>query len=387
MPDQPRILSLTATDLSRDPRVARQRAVLQTCGETWSAGLAPPGNSGNFLPLRQRSRPPLYRHWFLAQLLMRRHAAYIAGRYWLDAPRAGPAEWDLIVANDVEMLPLAYRLATLRTRVLLDAHEYAPREFEDRLYWRVLHQPHRTWLCRTYLPRVHGFVTVCDGIADEYARVFHVARPDVVVNAQPRQPGQPRATSPGRIRLVHHGLSSPSRSIEVMIDLMQHLDPRFTLDLMLLEPDARYARFLRRRAASDPRIVFRPPVPTAEIVAATREYDLGLYLLPPLNFNYRFGLPNKLFEFIQARLGLAVGPSPEMARLVHQHQLGVVAEDFRPATLARHLNRLDAATIDRFKAAAHLAADALAWEAVGGILRRRVMQLLAESRGEIPPAV
>ncbi len=377
MSDRPRILSLAASNLARDPRVARQRGVLQECGETWSAGLAAPGDGSRFIPLHQRPRPPLAHLRDLGRLLLRHHRAFATDRFWLDPSAGAPAAWDLIVANDVEMLPLAFSLARPRTRVLLDAHEYAPREFEDHLHWRVLHQPHRTWLCRTYLPRVHGFVTVCDGIADEYARVFRVPRPDVVVNAGPRQPGAPRPTTPDRIRLIHHGLSTPSRSMEIMLDLMRQLDRRFTLDLMLMEPDARYAAFLRQRAAGDPRIAFRPPVPTAEIVASTREYDLGLFLLPPLNFNYHFALPNKLFEFIQARLGLAVGPSPEMARIVRQHQLGVVAEDFQPATLARHLNQLDAATVDRWKAAAHRAADMLSWETLSEVLRHRVRQLLA----------
>lgn len=375
MPARPRILALTASDLARDPRVARQRSVLQACGDTTSAGLAPPTDGSMFIPLRQRSRRPWLRARSLTQLLLRRHAAFVADRYWLEQTGA----WDVIVANDVDMLPLAFRLASPRTRVLLDAHEYAPREFEDRLYWRVLYQPHKTWLCREYLARVHGFVTVCDGIADEYARVFGVARPLVVPNAPPRQPGAPRATSPDRIRMVHHGLASRSRQIETMIDLMRHLDARFTLDLMLVAAEPGYLEALRQRAGGDGRIRFRAPVPTSQIVAATREYDIGLFLLPPTNLNYRFALPNKFFEFVQARLAVAIGPSPEMARLVREHDLGIVADDFAPATLARQLGALDVAALDRMKQASHRAADRLCWENVQLTLRTLVEQLASES--------
>jgi hypothetical protein len=35
-------------------------------------------------------------------------------------------------------------------------------------------------------------------------------------------------------------------------------------------------------------------------------------------------------EFIQARLAVAVDPSPEMARLVQRYGCGVVAPDFPP---------------------------------------------------------
>lgn len=378
-PLRPRILSLTAADLSRDPRVTRQRSILRECGETWSAGLAAPDDGSAFIELVQRARTPLRRARSLAQLLLRTHAGYAENRYRLHSSAHRPAAWDLVVANDVDTLPLAFQCAGTGTPVLLDAHEYAPREFEDRLYWRVLQQPHKTWLCHQYLPRVHGFMTVCDGIADEYARMFGVARPVVVPNAPPRQSGAPRSTAPDRIRLIHHGLASRSRKIELMIDLMRHLDRRFTLDLMLVSAETGYLDWLRRRAAGNPRITFRAPVATAEIIAATREYDIGLFLLPPTNFNYHFALPNKFFEFIQARLAVAVGPSPEMARLVRQYSLGVVAEDFNPATLARHLNALEAPVIDQAKQAAHRAAEVLCWERSQAKLRDLVGQLLSRS--------
>ena len=379
MSQPPRILSLAASDLGRDPRVARQRTVLQACGSTWSAGLAPPGDGSEFVPLVQRRRTPRRRVRSLAQLLFHRHAAYAMDRYHLGAASGPPGKWDLIVANDVDTLPLAFQLAGPHTRILLDAHEYAPREFEDRFYWRVLHQPHKTWLCRTYLPRVHGFVTVCAGIADEYARVFRVRRPAVLPNAPPRQPGRPGPTSPAHVRLIHHGIASRSRQLELSIDLMRHLDSRFTLDLMLVASEPDYLEWLRRRAAADARIRFRAPVPQREIVAATRDYDVGLFLLPPINLNYRFALPNKLFEFVQARLAIAIGPSPEMARLVRHYELGLVAGDFTPATLARQLNALDAAAIDRAKHAADRAAGVLCWENVRATLEDMVRQLLSEA--------
>ena len=39
----------------------------------------------------------------------------------------------------------------------------------------------------------------------------------------------------------------------------------------------------------------------ATIVRTINQFDLGVYLLPPVNFNSAHALPNKFFEFIQAR--------------------------------------------------------------------------------------
>lgn len=375
--NRPSILVLSFSDLARDPRVHRQLQLLRENYRVTAAGYADPNLPGvEFVPIRGERKNLASRLRAAARLTSRRFEEYYWRVSYIRDAHAALREraFDLIVANDADTWPLAVKLRK-QARLFFDAHEYAPREFEDKLYWRFFYQRYRTWLCREFMPQADLVTTVCDGIADEYARVFGIPRPAVVVNAPPRHDGAPRPTGE-KIRIVHHGLASPSRKIEVMIDLMRHLDARFTLDLMMLEPDAAYARALRARAAGEPRIQFRPPVSRAEIIPATRDYDIGLFLLPPTNFNYQHALPNKFFEFVQTRLAIAIGPSPEMARLVRQHGLGVVSADFTPEALARELMALDAAAIDRFKAASHRAASELCWEAGSQTMRQQVEQLL-----------
>ena len=113
---------------------------------------------------------------------------------------------------------------------------------------------------------------------------------------------------------------------------------------------------LKALAAGNPRIAFRDPVAPLRIVPESTHYDIGLFLLEPVNFNYEHALPNKIFEFIQARLAVAIGPSPEMARLVRRYDCGVVAPSFEPRAMAAALNALTPAEIDRLKANAHRAA-------------------------------
>jgi hypothetical protein len=110
--------------------------------------------------------------------------------------------------------------------------------------------------------------------------------------------------------------------------------------------------------------------------AFLNQFDLGVFLLEPVNFNYRLALPNKLFEFIQARLGVAIGPSPEMARVVESTGCGVVAPDFRPASLAACLARLGEGEINALKARADAAAPVLSARTNERIFLRLVERLL-----------
>jgi hypothetical protein len=142
-----------------------------------------------------------------------------------------------------------------------------------------------------------------------------------------------------------------------MIFLMDLLDERFSLDFMFVPNDRPYLSRLERLARSRPRVGFKKPVPMTQIVSVLNEYDIGLFLLSPRAFNYRMALPNKLFEFIQARLAVAVWPSPEMARLVREGDCGVVARDFTVESMADALNSLSPQDIKKFKEHSHQAAS------------------------------
>jgi hypothetical protein len=153
--------------------------------------------------------------------------------------------------------------------------------------------------------------------------------------------------------------------MEEMLRVADLLDDRFSVDFVLVEASPGYRDELVARASHNPRVRFPPPVAMRDIVQMANSYDIGLYLLQPTNFNHLHALPNKFFEFIQGRLALAVGPSPEMARVVRSYGCGVVASDFTPEALAAALNGLDATQIAAFKQASHAAAATLSAERDG----------------------
>ncbi|RUP29388.1 MAG: hypothetical protein EKK45_10835 [Curvibacter sp.] len=334
-------------------------AVRQVEGGTWSS-------AANAVLLAARCHRWYY--WRHAQVRALLHAAQ----------RLPANSFDLVLANDVMTLPAALKLAR-GAPVWLDAHEYAPREFEDRTAWRLLLGPFFDAVCRSELGRVARMSTVCDGIAQEYAMRYGL--PVAVMPNCPEPMDLPvRPVADGSIRMIHHGAAIASRRIEVMIDLVRHLDQRFSLDLMLLEQDPAYMASLRRRAQNQPRIRFVEPVAMSEIATRTNGYDIGLFLLPPVNFNYLHALPNKFFEFMQARLAIAIGPSPQMQALVDAHGCGVVAPGFEPVDLAGVLNALSREQIQAMKQASDRAATHWNAEVTRAWLLAEVNALLEDRR-------
>jgi hypothetical protein len=356
--------------------VRRQIELLSGEHDVTAAGFSDPQLPGvRFVDASGTRKSPQRRALAAARLLLRRYESYYwnVGHVALARQALSGGTYDLVIAHEADAWPLAFALRS--GRVLLDAHEYAPREFEDLRQWRWLRQRYRRHVCASFLPRADAVTTVCEGIAKEYTAHFGV-HPVVIMNATPRRELTPAPVAPDRVRMIHHGAAIRSRRIETMILALDHLDDRFSLDLMLVGDDTDYVASLQELARSRPRVRFRPAVPMDRIPEETRDYDVGLFLLEPTSFNYLHALPNKFFEFVQARLAVAIGPSPEMARLVREFDCGVVSDDFRPDSLASALAALTPESLARLKQNAHRAADALCWEPEGEKLLALVHSLL-----------
>ena len=79
---------------------------------------------------------------------------------------------------------------------------------------------------------------------------------------------------------------------------------------------------------------------------------------------------------MQARLAVAIGPSPEMARLVRRYGCGIVADDFTPESIARVLNALDESSIAVLKRASDAAAKELCAEENEEVVLRAISDAL-----------
>jgi glycosyltransferase involved in cell wall biosynthesis len=275
--------------------------------------------------------------------------------------KLGMTSFDLIVSHDLVLLPLAFRVRN-RPKILFDAREYYPRHYEDRLFWRLVSQPEMDYLCEMYLRKCNAMIAVSEGIAREYERSYRV-HPHVMLSLPEYHDLSPTPVQNDTVRIIHHGIVSPSRRLDRMIEMMDYVDRRFSLDLMLVPQKSRCWDKLTKMVKTRTNVRIIPPVAMHEIVAYTNRYDIGLFLSSPTTFNLEFALPNKLFEFIQARLGVAIGPSTEMRKIVEKYDCGIVSQDFEPQSMAEALNELTAEKISYYKQQSHKASFELKAEA------------------------
>ena len=355
----PRLLIISFSTITSDARVLKQ--VRRLAGEyelhTVGYGPAPEGVAGH---VRVPDELAIWRYDRAAVVMRRYSTAYWGNRAIAFAAEAlSGTEWDVVLADDVDTVGLALSLKPAYG-VHADLHEYAPRQKEDVRQWRLFVAPFIRWMCREFVTRAASVTTVGQGIADEYAREFGISA-GVVTNAAPyAELGATPVGSP--LRLVHSGAALRDRNITAILDAVDATRSDVELSLYLTPNDPAFLEEVRARAASSDRITLHDPVPYDDLSRTLNAHDVGIHILPPVNFNNRWALPNKFFDYVQARLGVIIGPSPEMARVLTEHGFGAVAAGFTSADLAAALDGLTPEAVAGWKRASDASARALSGE-------------------------
>lgn len=365
-----RLLIMSFSVLTSDPRVLRQIEMFKDDYDlvTVGYGSAPAGVLEHVeVPAHLDSLRPNFRYLMALYAARRYYRAYFGARrtrFVLD--QVAPGSVDVILANDVNAVPLAFALKP-RRGIHADLHEYAPRQREDERWWRTLVGPFQSWMVRQYVTKADSVTTVSPGLAAQYAAEYGVTA-KVVPNASPfRGDIQPSAVD-SPVRLVHMGSAVRGRGIAEMvsavIDAAGTSPGSLSLDLFLKGGDASYHRELDALVSAHPGSGVRicDPVPFAQIVPTLAGYDVGLIIYPPTNFNIIHALPNKLFEYVQARLGVIVGPGVDMREIVEENGIGTAVDDATAERIRTALLSVDAEQIAAWKAAADARAESLSAE-------------------------
>lgn len=354
MTSQPkkRMLILSFSDISVDARILKQinrfkgNFTIVTCGYgPPPKGVArhlqiPPDQvslalDGRLITVKQYALA----YWTLPGVTAMKH---------LTKPLKGSP--DVIIANEPETVPIALRLKA-RCGVHADLHEYTPSLHEHIPAWNKRIKPYNEWLVRRYTTKADTWSSPSEGVNLKYERKFGF-KPVTVTNAAPFHALKPSKIE-GPIRIVHHGGAQRNRNLDVMIDGFTASSINATFDMFLTGIDPEYREELREYTKDNPRITVHDGIPYPELVSTLNTFDLGLFSLPPVTYNYEWALPNKLFDFVQARLGQVISPNPEMKRTVVSWKIGTVADGYTAEDLTRTLDSITAADVQQWKHNAH----------------------------------
>ncbi len=334
------IVSVT-NDLATDNRVHRTCTVLQELGyEVLLVGRLLPES----LPLERPYATKRMRLLFRKGPLF--YAEYNLRLFFL----LFVVRVSLFVANDLDTLLPNYLVARLRGKQLVyDTHEFYTEVPELVARPRV----RAVWLAieRWIFPKLAHVLTVNRSIANAYAERYPQRKGEAIavvrnipmkrdLGAQPTRAelGLPEEA---KLLVLQGAGINVDRGAEEAVLAMKDLPGHLLLVIGGGDAWPVLQRLVAEHALQD-RVRLLGKMPYERMMAHTRHALVGLTLDKDTNLNYRFSLPNKLFDYLQAGVPVVATDLPEVAAIVREHGCGLVIPTPDPAIIATAVQRLTA---------------------------------------------
>lgn len=246
-----------------------------------------------------------------------------------------------LLANDLDTLLPNYIVSRLNNCPLIyDSHEYFTEVPE------LISRPkvRRFWLRLEELifPKLKNVSTVNYKLASLYESKYGVKvvairnlpKPIITPNKQQIIPATDR-----RKKIIYQGSLNMGRGIELMIESMAFLDDH----LLILAGDGDIKLKLEHQVIQSglqDRIIFIGKLRPEELSGLTQQADVGLSLEEDLGLNYRYCLPNKVFDYINAGVPVLVSDLPLLKELILTHRVGEYLPVRNPEALAKIIRQM-----------------------------------------------
>jgi len=272
--------------------------------------------------------------------------------------------FDCATANDLDTLPgTFYATKFKRKKLIYDSHEYFTEvpELQDRKCVKKIWETIENHI----VPQLQTCITVCNSIAQIYHTKYGI--PFTVIRNLPmkRIPMNIEAPIkiPNRHIILYQGCLNKGRGVESMITAMQYL-PQTSL---LIIGDGDIFQDLEKLTKSlnlTESVIFTGRIRYDEVASYTKLASIGISLEEDMGDNYKYALPNKIFDYIQAHKPIIVSDLPEMKSIVEQYKVGEIVKNRNPKELAKQISDMlhDQTRMKEYTNNCIIAAHELCWE-------------------------
>ena len=283
---------------------------------------------------------------------------------------------DVLVANDLDTLLPNYLVAKIKGKKLVyDSHEYFCGLPE--LVGRPRVQRFWHGIEKACFPKLPIVLTVCRSIADLYDREYPRPEPVKVVRNFPRrtcpQVTETRASlglPENKKLIVMQGAINKDRGAEELLLAMHEIPDSLLLIIGNGDVIPQLKNLVEKEKLTE-KVRFIPRQTPERLFQYTVQCDLGCSLEKDTNLNYRFCLPNKLFDYIRAGVPALVSNLPEMSRIVAESGVGEILPEHSPHAIAAAINQIfsNQEQYSQYQQNTKAAAERYCWENEMSVLK------------------
>jgi len=275
---------------------------------------------------------------------------------------------NLLFSNDLDTLLPNFIISKIKkTPIVYDSHEYFTEtpELVNRKFVQGVWKSIEQWI----FPKLPDVITVNESIAQlftkKYGNTVNVVRnipPMKTISANKTKAELGLPENVPLILLQGAGINI-QRGAEELVEAMQFLDQV----VLLIIGGGDVIDELKSRANVlnlEDKTMFLPKMPFEMLFNYTVHASIGFTIDKNTNINYRFSLPNKLFDYIHAGLPVLASPLVEIKKIIEQYEVGETIESHEPEYLARTIGNMlaDKARLDFYRQNCLKAAAILNWE-------------------------
>lgn len=246
---------------------------------------------------------------------------------------------DVLLSNDLDTLLPNFLVSKLqRKKLVFDSHELFTEvpELVNRPFVKNVWTRLERWI----YPKLKNSYTVCESIADiyntKYNTNFKVIR-NIPTEKETIKGNLPFETD--KKIILYQGALNLGRGLDLMISSMEFLDDFIFVIVGSGDIETDLKQQVSNQKLQE-KVKFLGQLSPEELQKITPNASVGISLEEDLGLNYRFALPNKMFDYIQAEVPILVSDLPEMKQVVLDYNVGEIAIERTPEKIAEQIKNI-----------------------------------------------
>jgi len=250
---------------------------------------------------------------------------------------------DILLANDLDTLPANYLISKIKgIPIVYDTHEYFTEvpELKDRYTKKVWER-----IENVIFPKLKDVFTVNKSIADIYSKKYNI---DInVIRNLPNKNIEIKTKSKKELGLNENQKYIILQGAGINID-------RGAEELVMAMKEVENAQLLIVGSGDvlpklkdmvlkeklEAKVIFVGKQSPEILKSYTAISELGISIDKDTNLNYRYSLPNKIFDYVQSGIPILASNLPEIRNIVDSYDIGQIISNHEPKEIAIHINEM-----------------------------------------------